>query len=110
MALSAAITRRPPKLTKPPTDGEDSHVSLSNVIIISAMGGAEAGPPQVAAAIALGLGAGALAGALNGLCVAYLRFQPIITTFATLNLFRFVALEIFDDKQLNAVPSTVEGS
>jgi ribose transport system permease protein len=67
-------------------------VSLTNVVIISTLGGAEAGAGQVAAAIALGLGAGALAGALNGLCVAYLRFQPIITTFATSFLFNGLAL------------------
>jgi ribose transport system permease protein len=46
-------------------------------------------------------------GAFNGLAIAYGRVAPIITTFATLNLFRFVALEIFDDKQLNGVPSTL---
>lgn len=71
-----------------------SIVSLTNVVVISAMGGAEAGAGQIAAAIALGLGAGALAGALNGFCVAYLRFQPIITTFATSFLFSGLALTV----------------
>lgn len=69
-----------------------SIVSLTNVVIVSAMGGAEAGPGQVAAAVALGLAVGAMAGALNGACVAYLRFQPIITTFATSFIFNGLAL------------------
>ena len=37
----------------------------------------------IAGALAAGLLAGLLAGAVNGWCVAYLRFQPIVTTFAT---------------------------
>lgn len=69
-------------------------VSLTNVAIVSAMGGAEAGPGAIVAAIALGLLAGGLAGAFNGLCVAYLRFQPIITTFATSFVFNGLALWI----------------
>lgn len=68
-------------------------VSLTNVAIVRALS-AEAGAGQVVAAIALGLAAGALAGALNGVCVAYLRFQPIITTFATSFIFAGLALWI----------------
>lgn len=68
-------------------------VSLTNVLIIRALG-ADAGLGQVLTAIAIGLTAGALAGALNGFCVAYLRFQPIITTFATSFIFSGLALWI----------------
>jgi ribose transport system permease protein len=57
--------------------------------------------------ILLGLACGLALGAFNGLAIAYGRVAPIITTFATLNLFRYVALEIFNDKQLNGVPSTL---
>ncbi|NTU83433.1 MAG: ABC transporter permease [Chloroflexales bacterium] len=80
-------------------------VSLANVVIVSALGGAEAGPGQVAAAVALGLGAGALAGALNGVCVAYLRFQPIITTFATSFIFNGAALWILPSPGGSAPPA-----
>src|SRR5690606_40303578 len=37
---------------------------------------------------------GAAAGAVNGLCVAYLRLQPIVTTYATSFLFSGVALAV----------------
>jgi ribose transport system permease protein len=57
--------------------------------------------------ILIALLCGLALGALNGLAIAYGGVAPIITTFATLNLFRFVALEIFDDKQLNGVPGTL---
>ncbi|HMQ30340.1 MAG TPA: ABC transporter permease, partial [Chloroflexaceae bacterium] len=80
-------------------------VSLTNVLIVSAMGGAEAGPGQVVAAVALGLAAGALAGALNGACVAYLRFQPIITTFATSFIFNGLALWIMPSPGGSAPPA-----
>lgn len=66
-------------------------VSLTNVTIIRALS-AESGAGEVVAAVALGLAAGALAGALNGVCVAYMRFQPIITTFATSFIFSGLAL------------------
>ncbi|HTK11934.1 MAG TPA: ABC transporter permease [Ktedonobacteraceae bacterium] len=59
-----------------------SIVSLTNVIVVHALGN-QSSPSQIALAIVLGLLAGLLAGAFNGFCVAYLRFQPIITTFAT---------------------------
>jgi ribose transport system permease protein len=57
--------------------------------------------------ILIALLCGLALGAFNGFAVAYGGVAPIITTFATLNLFRFIALEIFDDRQLNGVPSTL---
>ncbi len=59
---------------------------------------------SVLTALLLGVATGALLGAVNGVLVAYGRIAPIITTFATLNLFRFVSLEIFDNKQVNGIP------
>jgi ribose transport system permease protein len=59
---------------------------------------------SVLTAALLGAAVGGLLGAVNGVLVAYGRVLPIITTFATLNLFRFVSLQIFDNKQLNGVP------
>jgi ribose transport system permease protein len=67
-----------------------SIVSLSDVIIVHAMGN-QSSPTQITVAIILGLLAGVLAGAFNGFCVAYLRFQPIITTFATSFVFAGLA-------------------
>jgi ribose transport system permease protein len=42
----------------------------------------------------LALGSGILAGAFNGFCVAYLRLQPIVTTYATGFVFAGIALHI----------------
>ncbi|MDP9219508.1 MAG: ABC transporter permease [Actinomycetota bacterium] len=49
---------------------------------------------------------GVLLGAVNGLLVAYGGIHPIIVTFGTLNLFRFVALRLFENKQITGVPDT----
>ena len=68
-------------------------VSLVNVVMVRALGG-NASASQVLIAILLGLLAGGLAGLLNGICVAYLRFQPIVTTFATSFIFSGIALWI----------------
>lgn len=57
-------------------------VSLANVVMVRALGD-EPSSAEIVQAIGLGLASGALAGALNGCCVAYLRFQPIVTTFAS---------------------------
>jgi ribose transport system permease protein len=62
---------------------------------------------SVTVAVIIALLCGAALGAFNGLVIAYGHVASIITTFATLNLFRFVALQVFDDKQLNGVPDTL---
>lgn len=49
-----------------------------------------------AAGIAVGLGAGALCGAFNGLMVSWLRINPIIATIGTLSLFRGAAFILTD--------------
>jgi ribose transport system permease protein len=66
-----------------------SLVNVSVVMIIEGMGGTGT---SFAVGIAAGLGIGILAGAFNGFCVAYLRFQAIVTTFATSIIFTGVAL------------------
>jgi len=68
-------------------------VSLVNVVIVTALG-TEPGAGQIALALALGLLAGTAAGLLNGIAVAYLRFQPIVTTFASAYVFAGLALLI----------------
>jgi len=55
-------------------------------------------------ALLVALVVGVLLGAVNGLLVAYGRIHPIIVTFGTLNLFRFVALRLFENKQVTGVP------
>jgi ribose transport system permease protein len=59
---------------------------------------------SVVTAVLLGVAVGGVLGAVNGVLVAYGRVLAIITTFATLNVFRFVSLEIFDNQQLNGIP------
>jgi ribose transport system permease protein len=66
-------------------------VNVSVVQLIILLGGdGMAIPAAMLAGIAIGIGCGAV----NGLCVAYLRFQPIVTTFATAIVFSGVALWI----------------
>jgi ribose transport system permease protein len=68
-------------------------VSLANVVLVSALGAGD-DPSLLLPAFALCLLSGALAGLLNGLCVAYARFQPIVTTFATSFIFAGLALYV----------------
>lgn len=78
-------------------------VSLLNTILITNLS-REATGGDVAFALSLAIGAGALAGALNGLCVAYLRLQPIVTTYATSFVFSGLALYILP-RPGGAIPS-----
>ena len=71
-------------------------VSMANVIIVSLMG-QEPSPSRILLALVAGLLAGILAGALNGFCVAVLRFQPIVTTFATSFIFSGLALYVLPE-------------
>jgi ribose transport system permease protein len=66
-----------------------SLVNVAVVMIIETMGGTGT---SFAVGIAAGLAIGIAAGAFNGLCVAYLRFQAIVTTFATSIIFTGFAL------------------
>jgi ribose transport system permease protein len=70
-----------------------SIVTMVNTILVTNMG-AEVTPQQVWVAMAIGLGAGILAGVLNGVCVAFLRFQPLVTTFATTSIFTGIAIYV----------------
>lgn len=66
-------------------------VSLVNAVLVTQMT-PESGVSGVALAVLLGCAVGMLAGALNGLCVAVLRLQPIVTTYATSFIFSGLAL------------------
>jgi ribose transport system permease protein len=71
-------------------------VSMTNVIFVSLMG-QEASASRILLALGAGFLAGILAGALNGFCVAVLRFQPIVTTFATSFIFAGLALYVLPE-------------
>ena len=66
-------------------------VSLANAVLITQLT-PESGTAAVAVAVALTCAAGVAAGALNGVCVALLRLQPIVTTYATSFVFSGLAL------------------
>jgi len=68
-------------------------VSLVNAILVTLIV-PESGAGGVVLALLVGCSAGMLAGAFNGLCVAYLRLQPIVTTYATSFIFSGLALLI----------------
>jgi ribose transport system permease protein len=51
---------------------------------------------------------GGLLGAFNGVVIALTGVHPIVMTFATLNLFRFLSLEIFGSGNLDGVPDTLQ--
>ena len=76
---------------------------MTNVIFVSLMG-QEASPSRILLALVAGFLAGILAGALNGFCVAVLRFQPIVTTFATSFIFSGLALYVLPEPG-GAIPS-----
>ena len=81
-------------------------VSVANVVMVSLMG-EEPTTSRILMALAAGLLAGTLAGALNGFCVAVLRFQPIVTTFATSFVFSGLALYVLPEPG-GAMPSGLQ--
>lgn len=52
---------------------------------------------------------GAILGAVNGFIITAGRIHPMIVTFGTLNVYRFVALQIFGDEQVAGVPGDLSG-
>ena len=66
-------------------------VSMVNAILVTWIT-RESTSVEITTAIAVGAGAGMLAGLFNGLCVSYLRLQPIVTTYATSFIYAGVAL------------------
>lgn len=68
-------------------------VSIVNTILATRVG-LEGSPEAMWQYVAVSLAAGILAGALNGFFVAFLRLQPIITTYATSFLYGGLALFI----------------
>jgi ribose transport system permease protein len=68
-------------------------VSIVNTILATRVG-LDGTPEKMWQFVMISLLAGALAGALNGFFIAYLRLQPIITTYATSFLYGGLALFI----------------
>lgn len=68
-------------------------VSMCNALLVTWITPESAGS-EIVVAVLLVCGAGMLAGVLNGIAVAYLRLQPIVTTYATSFIFAGLALYI----------------
>lgn len=68
-------------------------VSMVNAWLVTQMF-PDSTPTQMAMVIMAGIGIGLLAGIFNGAVIAYLRLQPIVTTYATMFLFGGLALLI----------------
>jgi ribose transport system permease protein len=68
-----------------------SVLTLSSVVMVRVFG-ENPQASEIGLGIATGLLVATLAGAINGWCVAYLRLQPIIATFATTSLWGGAAL------------------
>lgn len=71
-----------------------SVVSLANVVTVTVIDALGADGNAIAAGLAAGLATGVACGLVNGFCVAALRFQPIVTTFATGVVFAGLALMV----------------
>jgi len=69
-----------------------SIVALVNVVTVSVIAAFGGGPGGVMLGMGAGLLTGALCGVVNGLLISGLRFQPIVTTFATGIIFGGLAL------------------
>lgn len=69
-------------------------IAMVNVAAVEIMVAGGYSPQSIGIALICGILIGMAAGAVNGLCVAYLRFQPIITTFATSIVWKGLALWI----------------
>src|SRR5512135_2668095 len=82
-----------------------SIVSIVNTILATQLGTA-ASPEKIAAWMVIVLLVGMAAGTLNGFFIAYLRLQPIITTYATSFLFAGVALYILPNPG-GAIPAGI---
>jgi ribose transport system permease protein len=80
--------------------------ALSSVVAITVMGGDDT---RVVQGVLAALATGALCGAVNGVIVAGLRLQPLITTFATASVFGGVTLWVLPTPG-GTVPSMITGT
>lgn len=82
-------------------------VSIVNTLLATRVG-RDGSPEQMWQFVFLSLSIGLLAGAINGFFIAYLRLQPIITTYATSFLYGGVALFILPNPG-GGIPASVAG-
>jgi len=80
-------------------------VSLVNVAVVSIIEGMGGSGTSIALGLAVGLALGLACGIINGLCVAVLRFQPIVTTFASGIVFAGFALWILPEAGKQVPPA-----
>lgn len=80
-------------------------VSMINAILITLIT-SESTTGGVLVGILIACLAGLAAGALNGFCVAYLRLQPIVTTYATSFVFAGIALWVLP-RPGGSIPSSI---
>ena len=71
-----------------------SIIAVVNVAVVQAIAALGGDGAAIAAGLLLGVAIGLACGLVNGICVAWLRFQPIVTTFATAIVFAGIALWI----------------
>ncbi|WP_163508800.1 ABC transporter permease [Fodinicola acaciae] len=81
--------------------------AVALVMVIVSLAVRDSGLPFLPALL-LALVLGLILGTVNGLLVAYGRVHPIIITFGTLNLYRFASLQVFNSKDVNGVPPTLQ--
>jgi len=62
-------------------------------------------PIQLTVVVALAIGTAC--GLFNAVLISYGRIPPIIATFGTLNLFRFISFLIFSNRQVSNVPPSL---
>ena len=79
-----------------------SIISLANVVTVSVMAALGGSQGAIVGGILVGLLVGIMCGAFNGFCVAVLRFQPIVSTFASGIIFAGLALWILPQAGLAA--------
>lgn len=79
-----------------------SIISLANVVTVSVMTALGGSYGAIIAGILVGMLIGIMCGVFNGFCVAVLRFQPIVSTFASGIIFAGIALWILPQAGLAA--------
>ncbi|MCZ2823126.1 MULTISPECIES: ABC transporter permease [unclassified Modestobacter] len=81
-----------------------SIVMVCSVIVAQTMVGSGLPLPL---AVLLAVAIGGVLGLVNGVLIAYGRVHAIIITFGTLNLFRFIGLQVFGSSTVEGIPRTL---
>lgn len=78
-----------------------SQIAIAMVLVGKILRDAEMGWPV---AVVVAVVVGSLLGAFNGFLIVVGRIHPMIITFGTLNVYRYISLQIFGDQQVSGVP------